>query len=450
MDENTVFCGSCGARQITQDVAQPATGNTINTASAEAAASSSEFTQPEPQSPNLQQNQNQPVQEFVQQPQNVMQPQSTVQYQNAAQPRSTAQPQNAAQPQSTVQYQNAVQSQGTAQYQNAVQPQNVVRPQTTAQYQSTVNQKDLRKPMSVWQFLLMFIILAVPILNIIMVFVWAFGSKANLNKKNLSRAYLIVVVVMIVLWIAVGASIMSIFGGITGPSSSFNDIFKKAGEEIISNVESKGNTSGLDLGKAMSMLTDTDPSKWPKERLNPDMPEYKKGKMNGWSKWNSTDEYSIFILIKDTGKADLDEYISQLKSAGFEAINKNSFRKGIYDVELQFNSDTILQISSYKAEVYEWPKELAGIPPIKKGNLTAVTGPSEDYADGIQLYYINLTEEDLTEWGKTLKTKGFEVDGLAIYNKNKVSFNDKAYGALYLQIEENGSNEWIIDFMYSE
>ena len=370
LNENTMFCGSCGAKQEMQASTQPLVNNEINSASTEAADFSA----------------------------------------GSAQPRITAQ------------------------YQNAVQP----------------DQKDLRKPMSIWQFLLMFIILAVPILNIVMLFVWAFGSKANLNKKNLSRAYMIIFVVMIILWIAVGASIMSIFGGITGSSSSFNDMFKKAGEEIIFDVENKSGTSDPDLGKATSMLLNSDISKWPEDRLHPDMPEYKKGKMNGWSQWNSTDEYSIFILIKDTSKDDLEDYVSQLKSEGFEAINKNSYRKGIYDVELQFNSDTILQISSYKAEVYEWPKELAGIPPITKGNLTAVTGPSEDYADGIQLYYINLTEDDLIEWGKSLKTKGFEVDGLAIYNKNKVSFNGKTYGALYLQMEENGTNEWIIDFMYSE
>ena len=414
MDENTVFCCSCGARQNAQDATQPATGNTINTASAEAAASSSESTQPGLQSPSQQQDSGRSQQEFAVQP-----------------PR------------------NQIPSQNTIHPQYAMQPQSTMPFQSTVQPQSAVKQRDIMKPMSVWQFLLMFIILAVPILNIVKLFTWAFGSKANQNKKNLSRAYLILFVFMIVLWIAVGASIMSIFSGITGSPSSFNDMFKKAGEEMISNMESKSSSSGLELGKATSMLLDSDISKWPKDRLHSDMPEYKKGKLNGWNQWDSTNEYSIFILIKDTGKADLDEYISQLKSAGFTAINSNSFRKGIYDVEFQFNSDTILQISSYKADIFEWPKELVGIPPITKGNLTAVTGPSEDYPDGIQLYYINLTVDDLMKWGKSLEAKGFEVDGLAI-SKSNADFNGKTYNSLYLQIEENGSDEWIIDFMYSE
>ncbi len=40
------------------------------------------------------------------------------------------------------------------------------------------------------------LLLAIPILNIIMLFVWAFGGGVNLNKRNLSRAYLILFLIV--------------------------------------------------------------------------------------------------------------------------------------------------------------------------------------------------------------------------------------------------------------
>ncbi|MGU3470195.1 hypothetical protein ACLBWT_03395 [Paenibacillus sp. D51F] len=40
------------------------------------------------------------------------------------------------------------------------------------------------------------LLLAIPILNIIMLLVWAFGSGVNLNKRNLSRAYLLLFLIV--------------------------------------------------------------------------------------------------------------------------------------------------------------------------------------------------------------------------------------------------------------
>lgn len=40
------------------------------------------------------------------------------------------------------------------------------------------------------------LLLMIPIVNIILLFVWAFGEKANANKRNLSRAYLLLFVIL--------------------------------------------------------------------------------------------------------------------------------------------------------------------------------------------------------------------------------------------------------------
>lgn len=59
------------------------------------------------------------------------------------------------------------------------------------------------------------LILAIPLVNLIMLFVWAFGSGTNINKANFAKAALIWVAISIVLGIIItvttGAAMFSIF-----------------------------------------------------------------------------------------------------------------------------------------------------------------------------------------------------------------------------------------------
>ncbi len=55
-------------------------------------------------------------------------------------------------------------------------------------------------PMTIGQWLLTIIVLAIPCVGLIMYFVWAFGT-GNLNRKNYCRACLILAAVAVVLWI---------------------------------------------------------------------------------------------------------------------------------------------------------------------------------------------------------------------------------------------------------
>lgn len=47
------------------------------------------------------------------------------------------------------------------------------------------------EPLSVGQYLGIFLLMCIPILSIILLFVWGFGSRANVNRKNFARASLI-------------------------------------------------------------------------------------------------------------------------------------------------------------------------------------------------------------------------------------------------------------------
>ena len=101
------------------------------------------------------------------------------------------------------------------------QPQPQQRPQQqynqAAEYGSVQSN---REPLSVGNYIVMFILCAIPIVGLICLLVWAFGGGSNLNKKNYARAALILSLIALVLWIIVivvgGVAIGSIFNSLGG------------------------------------------------------------------------------------------------------------------------------------------------------------------------------------------------------------------------------------------
>ena len=51
-------------------------------------------------------------------------------------------------------------------------------------------------PMSVKDWFITILILAIPLVNIVMYLVWAFGSSGNLNRRNFCRATLLWIVIV--------------------------------------------------------------------------------------------------------------------------------------------------------------------------------------------------------------------------------------------------------------
>ena len=71
-------------------------------------------------------------------------------------------------------------------------------------YQSTVvatANQDSDEVMSVKEWLITLLILGVPLVNIIMMFVWGFGSSTKPTKANFCKAYLILTAIVIVLYV---------------------------------------------------------------------------------------------------------------------------------------------------------------------------------------------------------------------------------------------------------
>ncbi len=67
------------------------------------------------------------------------------------------------------------------------------------------------EPVSVGEWLITFLIMVIPIVGIIMLFVWAFGSGAKASKKNFAQAQLIVFLIIFALGI-----LFSLLGALVG------------------------------------------------------------------------------------------------------------------------------------------------------------------------------------------------------------------------------------------
>ena len=67
-------------------------------------------------------------------------------------------------------------------------------------------------PMSVKEWFVTMLIMIVPIANIVMLFVWGFGSSGNINRKNWAKAALIWAAIGIVFYIIIWIIMFIIFG----------------------------------------------------------------------------------------------------------------------------------------------------------------------------------------------------------------------------------------------
>lgn len=76
------------------------------------------------------------------------------------------------------------------------------------------NTLSLDRPLSVGSYLGIFFLMSIPIINIIMVFVWALGSTVNRNKKNYAIAVLILMAISIILTILLAVFILPLFASL--------------------------------------------------------------------------------------------------------------------------------------------------------------------------------------------------------------------------------------------
>lgn len=70
------------------------------------------------------------------------------------------------------------------------------------------------RPMTFGQYVGTFFIIGIPGVNVIMLLIWAFGNKTNLNKSRLCKAILLWSIILIVLGYFVGEMVLNTISNI--------------------------------------------------------------------------------------------------------------------------------------------------------------------------------------------------------------------------------------------
>ena len=65
--------------------------------------------------------------------------------------------------------------------------------------------------LSVGDWMIVLLLISIPVVNIVMLFIWALSSEANETKSNFAKAALMWFVVSVILWFVFFASLASIF-----------------------------------------------------------------------------------------------------------------------------------------------------------------------------------------------------------------------------------------------
>ncbi|QUW20822.1 hypothetical protein JSQ81_13465 [Sporosarcina sp. Marseille-Q4063] len=87
------------------------------------------------------------------------------------------------------------------------------------QVNNTRGSKQIAPQMSIGSWIITFILLAIPLVNLIMLFIWAFDAMSE--RRNFARAYLIILGIVLVLWILF-VILMLILGASSGLFSNFS------------------------------------------------------------------------------------------------------------------------------------------------------------------------------------------------------------------------------------
>jgi hypothetical protein len=85
-----------------------------------------------------------------------------------------------------------------------VKKEEVKKPAAPASEPIRVRSVNVSKPLGIFAYLWMFILMIIPVVDIIMLCVWAFGKDKNLNKKNFAWASIILILLGVIGWLLIG------------------------------------------------------------------------------------------------------------------------------------------------------------------------------------------------------------------------------------------------------
>lgn len=96
--------------------------------------------------------------------------------------------------------------QGQQQYQQQYQRQQYYNPNPE------LNIPASHKPIGAWGYIGYNLLFSIPLVGIIMLFVFAFGGTGNVNLRNYARSFLLVVLISVIIGILFGVGIIGLVG----------------------------------------------------------------------------------------------------------------------------------------------------------------------------------------------------------------------------------------------
>lgn len=75
-----------------------------------------------------------------------------------------------------------------------------------------IDNNSQQQPISIGQWFVTILLTAIPVVNIVMLIIWAFGANTNPSKANWAKASLIWILIGIGLWIVFASTIMGLIG----------------------------------------------------------------------------------------------------------------------------------------------------------------------------------------------------------------------------------------------
>lgn len=79
----------------------------------------------------------------------------------------------------------------------------------------------VNKPMKIMDWIITFFVMGIPLLNIVMFFVWGFGAEANKSRKTYLQASLILAVIAVILMVIFGTAILTIISIVSDNAGTF-------------------------------------------------------------------------------------------------------------------------------------------------------------------------------------------------------------------------------------
>ena len=150
-----------------------------------------------------------------------------------------------------------------------------------------------------------------------------------------------------------------LLSGISGCGVKVKSDSAADGKKAADSVEGNKGEGTAELKEAMDELGDAlevlAVKGWPKDKVPEGMPEYTGGEVV--NSGGSDDE--LYIKIEGSNKEELGKYLEELKNAGWNVSEEpnQEIRKGIYDVEFDWQGSNMLQMCIRTSEVSAWPKD---------------------------------------------------------------------------------------------